>query len=50
MNHTTQQSRFKILLEVLLVSIRLGLTSFGGINSTSWLLSRRVCSQKKMDG
>ncbi|WP_075313786.1 chromate transporter [Bacillus wiedmannii] len=30
MNHTTQQSRFKILLEVLLVSIRLGLTSFGG--------------------
>lgn len=29
MNHTTQQNRFKILLEVLLVSTRLGLTSFG---------------------
>ena len=30
MNHTTQQSKFKILLEILLVSTRLGLTSFGG--------------------
>ncbi|KAB2449460.1 chromate transporter [Bacillus thuringiensis] len=50
MNHTTQQSRFKILLEVLLVSIRLGLTSFGGpIAHLGYFHEEYVRKRKWMD-
>ncbi|AAT59888.1 MULTISPECIES: chromate transporter [Bacillus cereus group] len=50
MNHTTQQSRFKILLEVLLVSTRLGLTSFGGpIAHLGYFHEEYVRKRKWMD-
>lgn len=50
MNHTTQQNRFKILLEVLLVSTRLGLTSFGGpIAHLGYFHEEYVRKRKWMD-
>ncbi|KLA27059.1 chromate transporter [Bacillus cereus] len=50
MNHAIQQSRFKILLEVLLVSIRLGLTSFGGpIAHLGYFHEEYVRKRKWMD-
>lgn len=50
MNHTTQQSRFKILLEILLVSTRLGLTSFGGpIAHLGYFHEEYVRKRKWMD-
>ncbi|HGH0915752.1 chromate transporter [Bacillus cereus] len=50
MNHTTQQNRFKILLEVLLVSTRLGLTSFGGpIAHLGYFHEEYVRKKKWMD-
>ncbi|CAM4388294.1 ChrA protein [Bacillus manliponensis] len=50
MNHTTQQSRFKILLEVLFVSTRLGLTSFGGpIAHLGYFHEEYVRKRKWMD-
>ncbi len=50
MNHTTQQNRFKILLEVLLVSTRLGLTSFGGPIAHLGYFHEEYVRKKKMDG
>ncbi|EJV56226.1 MULTISPECIES: chromate transporter [Bacillus cereus group] len=50
MNNTTQQSRFKILLEILLVSTRLGLTSFGGpIAHLGYFHEEYVRKRKWMD-
>ena len=50
MNHTTQQSKFKILLEILLVSTRLGLTSFGGpIAHLGYFHEEYVRKRKWMD-
>ncbi|WP_369900105.1 chromate transporter [Bacillus manliponensis] len=50
MNYTKQQSRFKILLEILLVSTRLGLTSFGGpIAHLGYFHEEYVRKRKWMD-
>lgn len=50
MNHTTQQSKFKILLEILLVSTRLGFTSFGGpIAHLGYFHEEYVRKRKWMD-
>ncbi len=50
MNNITQQSRFKILLEILLVSTRLGLTSFGGpIAHLGYFHEEYVRKRKWMD-
>lgn len=50
MNNTKQQSRFKILLEVLLVSTRLGFTSFGGpIAHLGYFHEEYVRKRKWMD-
>lgn len=50
MNNTTQQSRSKILLEILLVSTRLGLTSFGGpIAHLGYFHEEYVRKRKWMD-
>lgn len=50
MNNTEKKSRFKILLEILLVSTRLGLTSFGGpIAHLGYFHEEYVRKRKWMD-
>ncbi|MFD1416083.1 chromate transporter [Oceanobacillus jeddahense] len=50
MNHTTSKEKFKLLLEILLISTRLGLTSFGGpIAHLGYFHEEYVRKRKWMD-